>query len=45
MVTKLLITAINLFRKDASSTPIEFFDTEEEARDWIAGRRQKFGSQ
>lgn len=44
VVTKLIITAVNLFRKDASTNPVEFFPTEQDARDWIAGRRQKCGS-
>jgi hypothetical protein len=46
VVAKLVITAINLknelFRKDASTNPIEFFPAESEAREWIASRREKF---
>jgi hypothetical protein len=42
VVTKLVITAINLFRRDANLNPIAFFDTEAEARKWIAERREKF---
>ena len=42
VVAKLVITAINLFRKDAKSNPVEFFNSEEEAREWIAQRREKF---
>jgi len=42
VVTKLVITAINLFRKDSNLNPIEFFDTEEEGRAWIASRRKMF---
>jgi hypothetical protein len=42
VVAKLVITAVNLFRKDASTNPIEFFPTEAEAREWIASRREKF---
>lgn len=42
VVAKLVITAINLFRKDAATNPIEFFPTEAEAREWIASRREKF---
>src|SRR5215213_7591498 len=42
VVAKLVITAINLknelFRKDASTNPIEFFPAENEARGWIASR-------
>jgi hypothetical protein len=45
VLMKILITAVNLFRKDATTNPVEFFDNEQAARDWIAGRRQKFGSQ
>ena len=42
VVAKLVITAINLFRKDASTNPVEFFNSEEEARAWIASRREKY---
>ncbi len=42
VVTKLVITAINLFRKDSNLNPISFFDTEEEGRAWIASRRKMF---
>jgi hypothetical protein len=42
VVAKLVITAINLFRKDASTNPVEFFPNEAEAREWIANRREKF---
>jgi hypothetical protein len=42
VVTKLVITAINLFRRDANLNPIAFFDTEEEGRQWIASRRLLF---
>lgn len=44
VVTKLVITAINLFRKDSKLNPIAFFDTEEEGRAWIASRRKMFAS-
>jgi hypothetical protein len=44
VVVKLIITAVNLFRKDAATNPVEFFPTEQDARDWIASRRQKYGS-
>jgi hypothetical protein len=40
VITKLIITAINLFRKDSELNKVAFFDTEQEARDWIAARRQ-----
>ena len=42
VVTRLVITAINLFRRDSNLNPIAFFDTEEEGRDWIASRRKLF---
>jgi len=42
VVTKLVITAINLFRRDSNLNPIAFFDTEEEARQWITSRRAMF---
>jgi hypothetical protein len=42
VVAKLVITAINLFRKEASNNPIEFFPTEAEARKWIESRREQF---
>lgn len=42
VVTKLVITAINLFRRDANLNPVAFFDTEAEAQQWIASRRAMF---
>ena len=42
VVTKLVITAINLFRRDSNLNPIAFFDTEEEGRTWITTRRKMF---
>jgi hypothetical protein len=39
VVTKLIITAINLFRREPKQNPVAFFDTEDEAREWIATRR------
>lgn len=42
VVTKLVITAINLFRRDANLNPVAFFDTEDEAQQWIASRRATF---
>jgi hypothetical protein len=42
VVTKLVITAINLFRKDPNLNPVAFFDTEAEGRSWIASRRRMF---
>jgi hypothetical protein len=45
VLLKILITAINLFHKDAANNPLEFFDSEQAARDWIASRRQKYAKQ
>ncbi|HBL29438.1 MAG TPA: hypothetical protein DD490_21610 [Acidobacteria bacterium] len=43
VIAKLVVTALNLFRKETvNNNPLEFFDTEEEARQWIAERREKF---
>jgi len=39
---KLLVTAVNLRRMDLSTNPVDFFHTEEEARAWLASRRQKY---
>lgn len=44
MVTKLVITAINLFRRDAKLNPVAFFDTEAEAQQWLASRRAMFAN-
>lgn len=40
VVAKLVITAINLFRRDADMNPVAFFDTEEEGLAWIDKRRK-----
>jgi hypothetical protein len=45
VLIKILITAVNLFRKEAATNPVEFFPDEQAARDWIASRRQKYVSQ
>ena len=45
VLLKILITAINLFHKDAANNPLEFFDSEQAARDWIASRRTKYAKQ
>lgn len=41
VIAKLIITAMNLFRNEEEKAPIEFFDTEAEARAWIEMRRRK----
>jgi hypothetical protein len=45
VLVKILITAVNLFRREAETNPVEFFDSEQAARDWIASRRQKHAKQ
>ncbi|MFL6196603.1 MAG: hypothetical protein ACJ75H_20645 [Thermoanaerobaculia bacterium] len=42
VVAKLVITAINLFRKDANLNPVSFFDSEADGLAWIAQRRELF---
>lgn len=44
VVAKLVITAINLFRRDSNLNPVAFFDTEDEAQEWIASRRTMFAN-
>jgi uncharacterized protein YggL (DUF469 family) len=39
VIAKLIITALNMFKKDASTNPVIFADTEEAARAWLAARR------
>jgi len=39
VIAKLIITALNMFKRDASANPVIFTDTEEEARAWLAARR------
>jgi hypothetical protein len=41
VVAKLIVTAMKLFRGAGADTPIVFLDTEEEARAWIAKRREE----
>lgn len=41
VIAKLIITALNMFKKDASLNPVIFADTEEEARAWLAARRRE----
>lgn len=45
VLLKILITAINIFHRDASNNPLEFFDSEQAARDWLASRRQQYAKQ
>lgn len=44
VIAKLLLTAANLFRGGAGQNPMDFVDTEEEARAWIERRRRKIAS-
>jgi hypothetical protein len=41
VIAKLITTALNMFKTDAAKNPIEFTDTEEEARTWIDARRRE----
>lgn len=45
VLLKILITAINIFHRDASNNPLEFFDSEQAAREWLASRRTKYAKQ
>lgn len=44
VITKLIITAVNLFRGE-DMNPVHFLDSEQEAREWIASRREKYSVQ
>lgn len=44
VIAKLLLTAANLFKGGAGQNPVDFVDTEQEARAWIERRRQKLAS-
>ncbi|HET7177271.1 MAG TPA: hypothetical protein VFI63_01140 [Solirubrobacterales bacterium] len=39
VIAKLIITALNMFKKDASTNPVIFANSEDEARAWLAARR------
>lgn len=41
---KLLLTAGNLFRRGAAPNPVEFVDTEDDARAWVEIRRRQIAS-
>jgi hypothetical protein len=41
VIAKLIITALNMFKKDASTNPVIFAGTEDEARAWLAARRRE----
>ncbi|HEX2643361.1 MAG TPA: hypothetical protein VHU81_10235 [Thermoanaerobaculia bacterium] len=41
VIAKLITTALNMFKSDAAKNPVEFTDTEEAARTWIAARRRE----
>lgn len=43
VLAKLIFTAMNLFRPEEEKAPIEFFDTESEARAWIENLRRNLG--
>lgn len=44
VIAKLLLTAANLFRGGAGQNPVDFVETEEEARAWIERRRRKIAN-
>jgi len=39
VIAKLIITALNMFKKDAATNPVLFASSEDEARAWLAARR------
>lgn len=41
VLAKLMLTASNMFRGGKNPNPVEFVDSEEEARAWITKRRQQ----
>ncbi len=41
VLAKLMLTASNMFRGGKNPNPVEFHDNEEEARAWIAKRREQ----
>ena len=41
VIAKLILTTMNMFRSEAEKVPVHFVDTEEEARDWLAKRREE----
>jgi hypothetical protein len=41
VIAKLIFTALNLFSNKADRVPLNFTDTEEQARAWIAERRRE----
>ncbi len=44
VIAKLIITALNMFKRDASTNPVIFTKTEDEARAWLAARRLEIQS-
>lgn len=41
VIAKLIVTALNMFRREAAKDPVEFLDSEQEARTWIDRRRKE----
>src|SRR5262245_51537820 len=41
VIAKMIITALNLFRGEAGKHAVEFAESEEDARTWIAAQRAK----
>ncbi|HYO13425.1 MAG TPA: hypothetical protein VE685_09555 [Thermoanaerobaculia bacterium] len=44
VLAKLLLTAVNLFKGGVTQNPVEFVDTEEEARAWVERRRRQIAN-
>ena len=44
VIAKLVFTALNLFSGKAEKIPLEFFDTEAEARSWVDRKRQELAA-
>lgn len=41
---KLIVAGMNLFQEDSKKVPVNFSNSEEEARGWIAARRREIGA-
>lgn len=41
VIAKLIFTAMNMFKKEADKTTVDFYETEQQARDAIVARRER----
>lgn len=41
VIAKLIFTAMNMFKKEADKTTVDFYETEQEARAAVAARRER----